>query len=228
MSSGKTSQKLFFASIFIIPSLLCLGFYYFAIREPISKGKRNIFVKLPHYGPASVVNGDSVFYKIPEIELSNSQGERLLAAAIENKMVIYNCADPHQKQSIQLASQLYRIQDKLSYLKKDLKIITIGGCIRSQNLSEFREKVHADARIWDMAALSPMMAQQIFTRNLLVSQDDIVNNGDTSIYCNTLVLVDRNKQIRGYYKAITVKEADRLIDEAVVLAAEYGKFKQMK
>jgi hypothetical protein len=34
-------------------------------------------------------------------------------------------------------------------------------------------------------------------------------------------------QTRAYYRIIDVKETDRMITEALVLSAEYGKFKNM-
>lgn len=228
MSSGKAGQKVFFASIFIIPSLLCLGFYYFVIRDPITKGKKNIFVKLPHYGPSSLVNNDSVFYQIPLFGFSNDQSSGISEEELKNKIVIYSCMDPHQKQSIQLASQLFRIQDKLSYLKKHLLIITIGTCYNNTNMQAFGDKVHANPKLWKMTMMPPSLAKRTFLEDLKVNADDFIHSNDTSVYCNSLILVDRERHIRGYYKAITVKEADRLIDETVVLAAEYGKFKQMK
>jgi hypothetical protein len=41
------------------------------------------------------------------------------------------------------------------------------------------------------------------------------------------VLVDKEHQARAYYRIIDVKDTDRLITEALVLSAEYGKFKNM-
>jgi hypothetical protein len=40
-------------------------------------------------------------------------------------------------------------------------------------------------------------------------------------------LIDRNNKIRGHYDGGNLKEVNRLIDEVVVLAAEYGKIKNM-
>jgi hypothetical protein len=42
-----------------------------------------------------------------------------------------------------------------------------------------------------------------------------------------LLLIDRKNQIRGHYNGGNLKEVNRLIDEVVVLAAEYGKIKNM-
>jgi len=227
MSNSPKNKKIFFFSIFLIPSLLCLGFYYFAIRKPLSQGRRNIFIKLPHYGPAQAnANGkDSVFYTLPEFSFHNHLKKEYSTNALKNKIYIIAVVNASSKEADQLAAQLYRVQDKLNYLKKDFQIITVlknTGIDTLKVLSDFSEKVHTDARIWNLVAGPDQELLNIFEQNTIFSNHPISFEKSAE-----LLLIDRKNQIRGHYPGGNLKEVNRLIDEVVVLAAEYGKIKNM-
>jgi protein SCO1/2 len=224
-SAHTRNKKIFFFSIFLIPSLLCLGFYYFAIRKPLTQGRKNIFVKLPHYGPAQFNGKDSSFYMLPSFKFVNHNNEEIGSDALKNKIYVIGVAKFNSNQANQMAAQLYRAQDKLSYLKKDFKIITVLNEIPSdtlKNLKSFAEKVHAENKIWQIVSGSEQELLTIFNQNSLF-------NNTPSSFTNDmeLLLIDRKNQIRGHYNGGNLKEVNRLIDEVVVLAAEYGKIKNM-
>jgi protein SCO1/2 len=224
-SNHNRNKKIFFFSIFLIPSLLCLGFYYFAIRKPLTQGRKNIFIKLPHYGPSQFNGEDSTFYKIPAFDFANQTNEVISNITLENKIFVIGVTNYNSNQANQIAAQLYRAQDKLSYLKKDFKIITFLQEIPSDtlnNLKAFAEKVHAEAKIWHIVAGSQQELLSIFNNNTLFNDKPVSFVNDME-----LLLVDRNNQIRGHYNGGNLKEVNRLIDEVVVLAAEYGKIKNM-
>ncbi|HRG57954.1 MAG TPA: SCO family protein [Bacteroidia bacterium] len=226
MIKNNKNKKVFFLSIFIIPSLLCLGFYYFAIRKPLSKGKTNIFVKLPHYGTASInSSGDSIFYCIPEFLFTNQYNKKVNSESLKDKIFIICVSNYNDDVSNQMAAQLYRVQDKLSYLKKDFKIINVLKNIENdtiQNLFEFAKKVHAEEKIWHVVAGNKQEIFNVFETNNVIS-----NNAKSLTESNEILLIDRNKNIRGHYNGTNLKEVNRLIDEVMVLAAEYGKIKNM-
>jgi protein SCO1/2 len=227
MTESTTNKKIFFFSIFIIPSLLCLGFYYFAIRKPLTQGKTNIFVKLPHYGPAKLAENqkDSIYYQIPSFNFVNQQGSKVNFTALKNKIFVIGVTDYNGQNADQLAAQLYRVQDKLNYLKKDFQIVIVLNKIGSDtitNLSLYAEKVHADKRIWNMVAGAKQELIDVFEQNELFDPNPV-----SFVKTNELLLIDRNHQIRGHYNGSNLKEVNRMIDEVVVLAAEYGKIKNM-
>jgi protein SCO1 len=224
-SNQTRNKKIFFFSIFLIPSLLCLGFYYFAIRKPLTQGRKNIFVKLPHYGPSQFNGKDSTFYVLPDFKFVNQSNEVISNTTIKNKIYVIGVANFNSNQANQIAAQLYRAQDKLSYLKKDFKIVTVLNEIPSDtlnNLKAFAEKVHAEAKIWQIVAGNQQELLSIFNQNTLFNDKPVSFVNDME-----LLLIDRNNQIRGCYNGGSLKEVNRLIDEVVVLAAEYGKIKNM-
>lgn len=225
MSENTTNKKIFFFSIFLIPSLLCLGFYYFAIRKPLTQGRTNIFVKLPHYGPAQFDPGkDSIFYTLPDFSFYNQKHESVNQTKLLNKIYIISISNFNSEASNQLAAQLYRVQDKLSYLKKDFQIITVLNTTETDtlhNLQSFAETVHADRRIWNIVAGPQQEISNVFKNNNLLLHPNRADNE------TLLLLIDRKNQVRGCYEGNNLKDVNRLIDEVVVLAAEYGKIKNM-
>ena len=204
---------------------MCLGFYYFAIRKPLTQGRKNIFVKLPHYGPSQFNGKDSTFYVLPDFKFVNQSNEVISNTTIKNKIYVIGMANFNSNQANQIAAQLYRAQDKLSYLKKDFKIVTVLNEIPSDtlnNLKAFAEKVHAETKIWQIVAGNQQELLSIFNQNTLFNDKPVSFVNDME-----LLLIDRNNQIRGRYNGGSLKEVNRLIDEVVVLAAEYGKIKNM-
>jgi protein SCO1/2 len=227
MTKGTDSRnkKIFFFSIFLIPSLLCLGFYYFAIRKPLSKGRKNIFVKLPHYGPAQLNGKDSSFYTLPSFKFINQIDQEISPSTLKNKIYVIGVVNFNSTQANQMGAQLYRVQDKLSYLKKDFTMITVLKAIPSdtiKNLKAFAEKVHAEEKIWQIATGNQQELVSLFDQNTLFTTSAYSFSNEME-----LLLVDRNNQIRGHYNGGNLKEVNRLIDEVAVLAAEYGKIKNM-
>jgi cytochrome oxidase Cu insertion factor (SCO1/SenC/PrrC family) len=90
------------------------------------------------------------------------------------------------------------------------------------NLKAFAEKVHAETKIWQIVAGNQQELLSIFNQNTLFNDKPVSFVNDME-----LLLIDRNNQIRGRYNGGSLKEVNRLIDEVVVLAAEYGKIKNM-
>jgi hypothetical protein len=91
-----------------------------------------------------------------------------------------------------------------------------------KNLIAFAEKVHAEAKIWQIVAGNQQELLSIFDQNTLFSNKPSSFSNEME-----LLLIDRNNKIRGHYDGGNLKEVNRLIDEVVVLAAEYGKIKNM-
>jgi protein SCO1/2 len=58
-----------------------------------------------------------------------------------------------------------------------------------------------------------------------VNADEGDGGPDDFVHSELVVLIDKEGCIRGFYDGTSLKEMDRLADEVVVLAAEYGNFK---
>lgn len=227
------SKRLFFLGIFIVPSFLCLGFYYFIIRKPLTENKKNIFIKLPHYGTKSLAaNGkDTTFYKISTFSFLNENGEVVNNASYKNKIFVINFFETNNSTSTPaLASQLYRVQDKLSYLKKYFGILSITTNPEMDKvnvLKNYASTVHANPKIWNFATGDKNQVLSWIQSEVLINSKDSLQTGLAIPEGKIFTLIDQEGGIRGIYDGSTVKDVNRLIDEVIVLAAEYGKIKNM-
>jgi protein SCO1/2 len=62
-------------------------------------------------------------------------------------------------------------------------------------------------------------------KSYLLNAEEGDGGEEDFIHTQNFALIDKDKHIRGFYDGTSLKEMDRLADEVVVLAAEYGNFK---
>ena len=89
-------------------------------------------------------------------------------------------------------------------------------------LKEFANKIQADSGRWhfltgDRKAIYDL-AYQGFMVNVM--QDPTAPGG--FLHSDMILLIDRNRHIRGIYEGTSLKDVKRLIDEIKVLVAEYN------
>lgn len=229
MSKGTVNKKLITFFVFIIPSLLCLGLYFFVIRKPFTKANSGIFIKLPHYGPATIQpnSADSSFYTLPEFSFINQNNDTVSSVNLNDKFFVLGVVKYNSTQANQLAAQLYTLQKKLKAYKNDFQFIILMTELPNdslKSLKHFAYEIHADKKIVNL--VSPIQADSLLE---IFKTPGFIQNLDESMYEDiSLILVDKQKQIRGHYKGVYLKETNRMSDEILVLASEYGKLKSTK
>lgn len=229
-NSSSPRRRVFLILLFFIPGILCLSFYYFFIRKPLTSGAP-LFKKLPHYGQAYLAdNGkDSVYHKIPAFSFINQDGKELSSTTLNGKMYAANFFfTTCQTICPKMATQMFRIQDKLNYLNKEFQMVsfTVNPEYDSPEiLKKYALEVHANPRIWNFATGSKKELYEVARKGFLVNADVGDVGLDDFVHSELVVLVDKEGCIRGFYDGTSLKEMDRLVDEVVVLAAEYGNFK---
>jgi protein SCO1/2 len=229
-NSSSSGRRVFLLMLFLVPSVLCLAFYYFAIRKPLTTGKP-IFKKLAHYGPSYLANNgvDSVFHKIPEFNFINQDGNEVSSKTLKGKFFAVNFFFTScQTICPKMATQLFRVQDKLHYMRKDFQLIshTVNPEYDTPEiLKKYAASVHADLSIWNFVTGSKKELYEMARKGYLVNADEGNGEPDDFVHSELVVLVDKEGCLRGFYDGTSLKDMDRLVDEAIVLAAEYGKFK---
>lgn len=205
-----TRRRVFLFLVFFIPSVLCLSFYYFVIREPLKNGAK-IYKVLPHFGPASLSNsGDSLFFLIRNLVLLDANNELTdhTERGHERALVLLPSSEEEAKPFL---AQLFRVQDKLHYLRRQFQIntVTTEFC-NAKEIDRWLNNAHADRDLWTAACLKNPFPEAHFAENK-----------------GNAYLIDRHGAVRGIYDLKQLKEADRFISEAIVLAAEFGKLKKL-
>lgn len=224
-------RRVFLFTLFLVPSALCLTFYYFGIRKPFTEGGK-VFKSLPHYGRFVGLNtaGDSIFESVTDFQMLDLRQETVNQASLNNKFYLLSFVDDSCSEDCKaVLFQLSRAQEKLHYLRKGFQIVTIvnGDSVRGmQHLDRMEKAVHPDSEIWKMGIARSDIRPLVFD-NLRINMLPRLARCKHAIPSEWAVLVDREHKTRAYYRIIDVKETDRFITEALVLSAEYGKFKNM-
>jgi protein SCO1 len=229
-NSSRFGRRVFLLAAFLVPSVLCLGFYYLVIREPLKHGKE-IFVKLPHYGPAELSpNGiDSIFYQLPEFEFINQEQESVGINELSDKVYSLNffCTNCDQISS-KLAAQFFIAQKKLHYLRKDFRMLSLTTqpeIDTPEVLKIYSNTVHAKNDLWSFMTGDKAAIQQLANAEIFRSLPEEFSQKSAMPTDGVVLLIDRERQVRGIYDGTSLKDMQRFINEVVVLCAEYGRYK---
>lgn len=166
--------------------------------------------KLPHYGPKHAIKGDTVFYKVSDrlYQRSSADSTQLVPATIDVKTyplyAVVFISNKYRKDSYRLAG----LWEYLNYKKLKIEhipfvLVTEFENGQSQGYEELRTLAkHSNVHFynWNKAGFDSIAKSYFADKPYYV---------DYSFF----VLVDANRNIRGYYDARYVSELKRLIDE---------------
>ena len=204
--------------LFLGAVALVTGVLYFAM-----EAYDDYIAKLPVYGPEVEVKGEMLDHKIPEFELTNQLGRKVTLSEIEGKVAVVNffftsCPTicPKMMRSMQTVQELYLNDDQVVLLSYsvDPKRDT------PTRLAKYGDAYHIDPDKWSLLTGSKKEIYRL-ARNgyyLAASQGD---GGDHDfIHSENLVLIDRQKRIRGYYDGTEAESVDQLINDITKLKRE--------
>ena len=190
-----------------------------------SFGKQN-FKNLPYFGERTAPGGgddkDTIYYSVPGFELISQTGETITQKTFDNCIYIANfffasCKDVCPKMNAKVESVYTKIKEQNI---KEIKFLTITVDPENDSvpvLAEYANKFHADPKSWYFATGTK---EEIFKTGkgflLPVSIED-----KTIDHSQQLLLIDKNKHIRGIYNGLDEVEILRLKDDLKVLLYEY-------
>jgi len=220
-------RKWFFLfAIFVIPATLCFAFYFFYIRKPMVEHDTSIFVQLPYFGPSELAsNGkDTIYHTVPSFSFINQDGKVVTDKDYDDKIYVaefffVNCETICPKMS----AQLFNIQGKLKYIKN---FAILSHTVNPEEdsvsvLKHYANTVHANPNIWNFVTGDKKEIYDIARNGYFIVAGEGDGGPDDFIHSENVVLVDKEKHIRGIYDATNVAEMNRLVDEVKVLVAQY-------
>jgi hypothetical protein len=198
------NKKLIFFVILLFPALLKIFLEFSTINSK----------KLPHYGPKVTSGKDTLFYrvnsefkKLPSTEISQIGLQRLYLDTV-NYPLFAVCFIKHsyQKDNYRLAGLSEYVQykkDKIKYLP--FVIVTPCDGLSDESCLKDMEKLSAGSEnikslYWNTASFDSL--------NLLYFKEKPIYV-DYSFFA----LVDKNRNIRGYYDGRYIAEVKRLTEE---------------
>ena len=236
----KNSNNKFLIGI-AVAFLLPLSLYL--IVSKLSKGK----IKIPHYYTidridSPVVDGkvkpDTVYHQVGDLVLTNQMGERVsLNKDLAGKMVIIDFffADctatcPKLAKSMLVLQNCFKKDPKKeSTLENDVQLVSITVLPERdsfQRLRAYADRIGANHDHWWFLT-GDKKAIYAFARNELgIATGPGDGGADDFIHSDKLILLDKNRYIRGYYNGLNDSEGRKCSDDVVLLTLEKGRKKK--
>ena len=227
LNINSVKKGLILIAILIVPSLAYLL---------LSTGK-NKFIPLAIYGPKKVdsvlVDGkyriDTVYHKTLPFSLTDQRGQTITDKDLEGKIYVANFFFATCKSICpKMTGQLQTVQKKFAAMR-DLKIV-------SHTVDPERDTVEALAQYgkqnlvkpgkWFLLTGDKKHIYDLARHSYLVNALQGDGGPEDFIHSELLVLVDKDKRIRGFYDGTNPEEVDRLVDEIKVLKVEYKEKEQ--
>ena len=192
----------------------------------LSTGKTN-FIHLPYIGERELAaNGkDTIYHAIPSFKFVNQDGDTITDKNYEGKIYVADYFFTTCKSICpKMATELQRVQDKFAYTKGMVQILS--HTVNPENdsvsvLKEYANMVHADTKMWNFVTGDKKQLYDMARYGYLVNAMEGDGGPDDFIHSELLVLVDKEKHIRGIYDGTNIKSVNDLLDDIKVLIAEY-------
>lgn len=192
----------------------------------LTTGKAN-FIHLPFFGEKILAPNkkDTIYHSIPSFKFINQAGDSITDKTLEGKIYIASFfnANCNTITCQKVATELIRVQGKFMYNNDNVKIISFTSNPETDTLPAllaYSKMVHAENKMWSFVTGDKNQITNL-AKNGYLFYSETPNDAPTdSLHNERLILIDREKHIRGYYDATNIKQVNNLLDDVKVLIAE--------
>lgn len=163
-------------------------------------------------------------HRIPDFSFVNQEGDTITQKDYEGKIYVADfffatCPDI----CIIMTSELLRVQEKFKD-NPDIKIL--AHTVNPEDdtpevLKEYSKSYGADLSMWDFVTGDKDAIYEQARCGYFVVAKPEEKSEDDFIHSDKLILVDKDKRIRGFYSGTDREDVDRLITEISLLLLEY-------
>lgn len=203
--------------LYLITALLLVlaGAWFITSKNPIQKPK------LPYYGfdsfDSTFVNGnlkiDTIFHKIPNFAFVSQTADTISTKNIENKIVVadfffVNCPGI----CVKMASQMKRVYEAY---KNNKEVVILSHTVNPEadSVSVLMKYAHkqgvTDHSKWYFLTGSKQKLYEMARKGYYVSATQGDGGEDDFVHTEKFVLIDKNKNIRGYYDGTNEYEVNK-------------------
>lgn len=191
----------------------------------LTRGHNN-FRHLPMVGPYTVsASGDTVYHSIPPFEFSNQLGQTISTKDLEGKIFVANFFFATCKTICpKMNEQVQRVQEAMKNAK-DFRILSFTVDPDNDSveaLAAYAKTMKADNTKWWFLTGQKDSIYSLARNGFLVPAA-LGSTASDFFHSQDLILVDKNKKMRGIYDGTEPADVDTLIDEIKVLMKEYEK-----
>ncbi|MDB5155943.1 MAG: electron transport protein SCO1/SenC [Mucilaginibacter sp.] len=223
MNGISTTKK-----VLILVMILALpGFLYYLLT---AEGK-NRYMPLPFFGPKQLaktshkfhgkVIPDTIYHKLPDFKLVDQNGETITAKNFDNKIFVASFFYTHCPSVCNTINK--NVNALLSDYAKNNMVYFASITVDPQRdsvsvLHKYSQQYRPPGIKWLFLTGDTSVIYPLARKGFLV--DAVKVDNDNFIYSDKLILIDKEKRIRGYYSGTSTNDITKLNDEIKVLIAE--------
>ena len=188
---------------------------------------------LPIYQPAEVneklVDSSIIhvakYHKISDFKLTNQNGKEITQANYKDKIYVADfffttCQDICPV----MTKNMYQLQEEL---KNDNEILLLSHTVipevdTVEQLKEYAIENNVDDSKWNLLTGDKKQIYELARKSYLAVEDSNFNEFDM-IHTENFMLIDKEKQIRGFYDGTNSEEINRLFKDIEILKQSYNK-----
>ena len=185
---------------------------------------------LPIYQPAEVneklVDSSIIhvakYHKISDFKLTNQNGKEITQANYKDKIYIADfffttCQDICPL----MTKNMYKLQEEL---KSDNEILLLSHTVipeidTVEQLKQYAIENKVDDSKWNLVTGDKKQIYELARKSYLAVEDSEFNKIDM-IHTENFILIDKKKQIRGFYDGTNEKEIEQLLSDIQILKKE--------
>ena len=186
---------------------------------------------LPIYQPAEVneklvdssIIHVSKYHKISDFILTNQNGKEITQADYKDKIYVADfffttCQDI----CTVMTKNMYALQEEL---KNDNEILLLSHTVIPEidtvkRLKEYAIENNVDDSKWNLVTGDKKQIYELARKSYLAVEDSNFNEFDM-IHTENFMLIDKEKQIRGFYDGTNSEEINRLLKDIEILKQSY-------
>lgn len=188
---------------------------------------------LPVYQPAEVneklVDSSIIhvakYHKISDFKLINQNGKEITQANYKDKIYVADfffttCQDICPV----MTKNMYQIQEEL---KNDNQILLLSHTVipevdTVEQLKKYAIENNVDDSKWNLVTGDKKQIYELARKSYLAVEDSNYNEYDM-IHTENFMLIDKEKQIRGFYDGTNSEDINRLLKDIEILKQSYNK-----
>ena len=188
---------------------------------------------LPIYQPAEVneklVDSSIIhvakYHKISDFKLTNQNGKEITQANYKDKIYVADfffttCQDICPV----MTKNMYQLQEEL---KNDNQILLLSHTVipevdTVEQLKKYAIENNVDDSKWNLVTGDKKQIYELARKSYLAVEDSNFNEYDM-IHTENFMLIDKEKQIRGFYDGTNSEEINRLLKDIEILKQSYNK-----
>lgn len=190
------------------------------------------YTSLNYYGPRdvekSMVDGeeviDTIYHSIPDFSFTDQNGKTVTAASFDSKVYVTDFFfTTCQSICPIMTTQMLRVQEEFAGV---VELAFLSHTVNpemdsSEVLKAYLIDKQADEKNWSFVTGNKAELYEIARKGYFVPVQDGDGGPDDFIHSPMLILIDKEKHIRGFYDGTNTEEVDKLIEDIKKLLTDY-------